>query len=711
MTYSVDSTRSSDPARAIDPTPVVDPTGGRVRRRTLALLVCALLAGPGMAEVRAADAKDAEFHSRVREAIERGRKALRGDLEGLQGQSPNYPMGRIGLCLAAMLKAGTPSDDPLVLRSFKRLNELPLEKTYSVACFLFALDAFWQQQVQESVRNPGPTTIVKPRTAQGDVRTKMIELIQWLIQARVEGRGVWHYNPSGSSYDHSNTQFAILGLEIGIENGIEIPFEVFREIIDHSKLTATREGGQREVRIEEGPELEEIFTTTTRSRRVRVVRTYPYGWAYHGQGAASESMTAAGASNLLVVRRALEKTRRLTRSLETELNRQIFGAFAWISNHMDKYIHGGNRPYYYTLYSLEKVGDLGNVEKFDGRDWYHEGAEALLKRQRKNGSWGNHADTSFALLFLTRATKPGLQARPPPTILTSVEGQEKTGVGDQVFVDSLNGFISAREFFAFFLQLRKTDLIPVAKLVVRNYTLHRRDELIPPLLALKGKKSDAIAGFCKRALADITGVPNKKIEFYLEVYNTYVEMLKVLEKTPPPSDALAAILARAQTLRHKQRLLDAIESYSMADLCGALIDELANSDRGADREYRERLHGILRRFIGAGPSMPSGARSKRWKETADAWRGEWESRRDDILATARIRRLVSTLGQAVLPAKSRASTLVALAEEGSPAVPFILEAMRRTSYRLDFVLALERITGQRRGLLYQDWKRWWERAN
>lgn len=39
-------------------------------------------------------------------------------------------------------------------------------------------------------------------------------------------------------------------------------------------------------------------------------------------------------------------------------------------------------------------------------DWYREGADLLLSLQRENGSWGDHVETAFAVLFLKRATSP-----------------------------------------------------------------------------------------------------------------------------------------------------------------------------------------------------------------------------------------------------------------------------------------------------------------
>jgi hypothetical protein len=58
----------------------------------------------------------------------------------------------------------------------------------------------------------------------------------------------------------------------------------------------------------------------------------------------------------------------------------------------------------YYLYGLERVGSLHGIDYFGDHDWYWEGAWDFIARQRGEGEWGSEANTSFALLFLNRAT-------------------------------------------------------------------------------------------------------------------------------------------------------------------------------------------------------------------------------------------------------------------------------------------------------------------
>jgi hypothetical protein len=71
---------------------------------------------------------------------------------------------------------------------------------------------------------------------------------------------------------------------------------------------------------------------------------------------------------------------------------------------------------YYYLYSVERVGRILNTELIGRQEWYPLGARQLIDLQEANGAWRGDSyekdvrlATSFALLFLTRAT-PTLDA-------------------------------------------------------------------------------------------------------------------------------------------------------------------------------------------------------------------------------------------------------------------------------------------------------------
>ena len=62
------------------------------------------------------------------------------------------------------------------------------------------------------------------------------------------------------------------------------------------------------------------------------------------------------------------------------------------------------------MYALERTGSLLATDRIGDLDWHKAGATMLLGSQREDGSWDDGADkpganTAFAILFLTRATK------------------------------------------------------------------------------------------------------------------------------------------------------------------------------------------------------------------------------------------------------------------------------------------------------------------
>jgi len=74
--------------------------------------------------------------------------------------------------------------------------------------------------------------------------------------------------------------------------------------------------------------------------------------------------------------------------------------------------HSGHNFYY--MYGIERAGDIIGRKEFGGKDWYVRGARHLIAVQGADGKWVDSTayrprdvlGTSFALLFLKRATPP-----------------------------------------------------------------------------------------------------------------------------------------------------------------------------------------------------------------------------------------------------------------------------------------------------------------
>lgn len=654
------------------------------RRSLLASLALA-------ATVYASGALGAEGATSVELAIERGRRWLLPRLGSWVSQPPGgYPMGKIALSLAAVLKAGTPSDDETVRRALERLEKLPLAETYSVACYLFALDAYWQAKYRESLRKPAaegktavaPTVSDVPR--EGPIRSRMEECIRWLVRG---SGGTWHYHGRGPG-DHSNTQFAILGLEIGLQNKIPIPSEVFRAIAEHfaSAYIETQTSAEFSVTYRT-PAWQGVTTGVSRTASYR---GYLGGWTYSGRGGITHTMTAAGVSSLLVARRALERAGEYAGRIALETDRKIMGGLGWIQTNWKEYVRPGDRVgdcgrTYYALYSVEKVGDIGGIVRIGPVDWYAAGARWLLEQEKGDGSWGNEIDTALALLFLTRATRSHLQTLGPPVLFTRVEAKEEES--DVVYVERLRGFVPLGHLFEFLAETRDPAVLQVAAEAIAAFPPHRTDEILAQLLKVWKDDGDAVTRFASEKTAELTGARGAK-RADAAVLAADFRRVRDFERAGSADPArLEAILRETKSPVLKRRALELVDRLGLAEAFGAVVDLVEDRDPAV----RERAVAVLE--VWSGKKALSAAAWREW------WAREGASFRVERKASALVGRLASETSEAEIERLVRD-----LAALGLDAAPSILAAMEGGSFSIHLVRALEAIAGESPGLRPADWR-------
>jgi hypothetical protein len=408
-------------------------------------------------------------------------------------------------------------------------------------------------------------------------------------------------------------------------------------------------------------------------------------------------MTAAGASSLLVARDGLG-------ALPPAAAAALDSSLVWIAKSFDRFFFAGSHPYY-TLYSLEKVGDIGDIVAFGGLDWYREGATHLIRSQGSNGAWGDHIDTSFALLFLTRATRPALRSLPPPRVLTLAGGGGEGSGGDLVHVESLKGFISARDFFEYLQLTGDRTLLKVAAEVVRNYPLPRQGDLVPWLLPMWVDRAEGISAFVKKALEEITGESFKTAEEVRRWHEAYVGVRAGETGRDRDETRIAALLGSAPGAKLKARVLETIGRERLVGCVPAIIDAIP----AGDGTFARRAIEILGRLTGAQSAGVEDLDRRDGRESAAlAWRAIWGERGKGLLAAGRIRKLVGLLGPGEGPGRGNEDPLEAIVAEGRTAVPVLLEEMERDEYPAALVAALERISGRCLGLRPGPWKAWWE---
>jgi hypothetical protein len=212
-------------------------------------------------------------------------------------------------------------------------------------------------------------------------------LEKFVKEARAGSAGL----PFGISGDHSNTQFATVGLWCGRRHGVDV-----------SESLARLDKHYRDCQAGDG------------------------GWAYTAaSGGSSPAMTCAGLMGLAMGfgaknldskdgRRAdpdaiagdknvLDGLKYIGNFLQAAANERLPGAGGFAANGLSNNL--------YFMWSLERVGMVYGLTTIGKVDWYDWGSKCLVASQQRDGSWptdGFHSGspenaTAFALLFLCKA--------------------------------------------------------------------------------------------------------------------------------------------------------------------------------------------------------------------------------------------------------------------------------------------------------------------
>ncbi|MEM7306660.1 MAG: hypothetical protein AAF682_08320 [Planctomycetota bacterium] len=316
------------------------------------------------------------FSHEINQAIDRGIQRVLawqnadGSFGGA-GHQGKYPMGQTALAVYTLLKSGLPRTDPAIQLGMRYLRELPYEKTYSVSCWILALDA------------------TRDRSVEGEIH----RAAAWLESVFNDRDDLWAY-PDGEG-ELSCTQFAVLGLWTAERRGYEVDKRVWADLIQGTLDMQNDDGG--------------------------------FGYRPSDRPYSQGAMVTAGITSLEIAVAALEDDSRFkkVRKLGQE---GLERAWTWMERH---FTPTGNPAYdtgilvdrhkitkgrlhmfhYYYLWGVERIAAIGGRHDIAGRDWYREGAVHLLKEEEPSGGWNQLDTTAFGLLFLRRATYSGLAGR------------------------------------------------------------------------------------------------------------------------------------------------------------------------------------------------------------------------------------------------------------------------------------------------------------
>ncbi|MCC7349234.1 MAG: DUF4159 domain-containing protein [Phycisphaerales bacterium] len=272
--------------------------------------------------------------------------------------------GLTSLAVYALLSAGQSPQNPRLAPSIAFLKQARIEGIYALG-------------LRAQVWNLLPPNPDIRQAAFGDGR-----LIFASTKKKDGSRGFYDYLPNpGSRYDHSASQYGVLGMWAAAQAGYEVPLEYWRTV----------DAGWKADQHESG------------------------GWAYaagppFSADSCTQTMTAAGVATLFVTQDYLSAARG-AQCQGNVSNDAIDRGLAWMVDHFKLPDDDPSGiPWPYLLYGVERIGAASGYKYFGDLDWFKIGSDYLLERQRADGSWINQFDplveTSFCILFLSRGRAP-----------------------------------------------------------------------------------------------------------------------------------------------------------------------------------------------------------------------------------------------------------------------------------------------------------------
>ena len=644
-------------------------------------------------------------------AIDRGKEALLRFLpELMKGNGGPDELGRLTLCMTALFKSGLPTDHEVVAPALEQMKSFAHGRTYSAACYLFALDAYWQAKRREWLeKNPeerAESEQVPNIVPKGPIREQMVAMVDKLLEGN---GGTWHYT-SRSGGDLSNTQFAALGLKVALLNEIPVPTKTLQEMVTALlKLQHPPQKRQKFGIVYKTPSWKNVTEGQLRPRRYVAG---PAGWNYAvGQrAAATNAMTAAGLSSLIIASHALETRGAYPDELATEVDRAIAQGLSWITGKATGFFQ---RVRFYDLYSLEKLGDLAGIARFGNVDWYNRGVSAILRRQhRRDGTWkGEHdakVDTSLALLFLTRATQPPLEVHGPQIQRTG--GDNAAEESDLVHIPQVDGYVSTMVLFEFLRNTRDRNVLPLAEEAIKATPPDRVDELLAHLLSVWTKRKDPTSRFAREHAAKLSGIRRIKRK-ECEAVTADLHAIRNMQRIGvADGNELSRMLRDTRSPVVRLSALTVISRLGQVDTFEAVVS-LLDDEKGRTSDRAEAiLAGWTSWYREAtdddrGPDGDLNPQAKR-----DAWHAWWERHENAILPRWRLRMNVTVLAR-VGGTERGETALKELVAEGRAAIPPLLDALRRGEYSIHHIRALEAVSGKSLGIRESAWQSWWASTN
>jgi len=254
--------------------------------------------------------------------------------------------GEFALMAYAAVEGGIDPAHPSLLKWADERAQYPATGTYEAACLLLALAA------------------IDPQRYSAAIEFTASQLMHWQ-----NPRGDWGY-PSGA--DLSCTQFAALGLWRARQLGYPVPSESWLALAKRTRAYRDSSNG---------------------------------GFSYNADGSSRVSMTLAGVGIYALCESELRAAGEWNKSAQAAWIDARDAGLSYLEDRFGPLEQKMSDWGFYSFYGLERVGAWLGIDQIGAHAWYQRGANLLVPQQLADGSWqSNHVNTSFAVLFLARAT-------------------------------------------------------------------------------------------------------------------------------------------------------------------------------------------------------------------------------------------------------------------------------------------------------------------
>jgi len=318
----------------------------------------------------------------VNAAIERG-VAYLGTMLGTRG------LGEDSLAALALIKCGVDETNPNVAVRLERVMASVAGATFEPG------------DEHNGIYSAGIVAMVLGALDRSLYRDQIEKAMRYILEHQ-NPNGSWNYPSSGLKMgDTSVTQYALLGLWEASMSGIDVP------------LAAFDKAASWHVQAQDGS-----------------TGAYSYRPLGEGDTAPRDTMTAGALGSLMICLRRGPTAKPVLKhrllipvipegqaagtassfvptTSAADIRRAIARADGYLTNRFNVENPSGISAYYF-FYAVERYAALAELEKIGSVDWYQVVSSRMLADQQEDGRWiGPHGvtvNTSFALLFLSRAT-------------------------------------------------------------------------------------------------------------------------------------------------------------------------------------------------------------------------------------------------------------------------------------------------------------------